>query len=461
MLNFAELEKDFRRKCTMHRLIIAPIVIGLFFFLTYKLRGIEYATSFSLGFLFPAVYYLYGSLSANGAFSEECTMNTWDGIRLSSLTAADIAVGKLFGSTWYAWYMGFICLVLSFPNVVVRLGLIEAMIALFLLVSGGVLQYSLALLADLRIVKYGSKRPKLVTLLFILLSIAFYSFIYPLALIDWHHPTRPMSINQLSWYGYSLNFKYFILASVLVFLGWALAGIVRELRAILNARNLVPWVWAGFVLFLMIYFCGFVHNLDLHESLAKKFSTEYLYNFELAIAYAVAASSAFVTLFYECIPLIRYRHLLSAYQSRRWVAVAENIPILWISFVMSIAVGALFIVSMRSTRYFSEVFYFMAGSIGFLARDVVLKLTLDIEPGKENNAGFKLLVYLFLLYTLLPGVVSAVGLSEYLWFFYPWKVNHLTDLSGILLQILLMTWFFLKRLQAVNRLLPNTNSMHD
>ena len=63
--------------------------------------------------LFTGLTVGWGSLLVMSSINNEVTERTWDQQRLSALTPWQMAWGKLFGSTAYAWYGALLCAVVA------------------------------------------------------------------------------------------------------------------------------------------------------------------------------------------------------------------------------------------------------------------------------------------------------------------------------------------------------------
>ena len=107
-----ELKRNVLIEITPQRLIAMPLILGLIFTAVWASEGMPGVVTVS-GFAFWLLIFLWGTRKAAGAFDSELTNNTWDGQRLSALTAGQIFTGKLFGSASFVLYGALISLLIA------------------------------------------------------------------------------------------------------------------------------------------------------------------------------------------------------------------------------------------------------------------------------------------------------------------------------------------------------------
>ena len=69
-------------------------------------------------------------------------------------------------------------------------------------------------------------------------------------------PLSAAARTTLVWWGHDFNLSSFHLVSLLLFLGWALVGCWRAMRAELRFAN-GPYVWLAYLAYVAIYSAGF------------------------------------------------------------------------------------------------------------------------------------------------------------------------------------------------------------
>ena len=98
-----ELKRNLLIEFSPQRLIAMPLILGLIFAAAWTAEG-RPGVIFTAEVLFALLIFLWDTRKAAGAFDSEIARNTWDGQRLSALTAGQIFTGKLFGSTSFVLY---------------------------------------------------------------------------------------------------------------------------------------------------------------------------------------------------------------------------------------------------------------------------------------------------------------------------------------------------------------------
>jgi len=97
---------------TLHRVLVMPAIVGILFLLMYLVNGqkLDSATAVSAAILFCSIIFIWGTRVASESVIQEINASTWDTQRMSAMGPWSMAWGKLFGSTVFVWYGGFICM---------------------------------------------------------------------------------------------------------------------------------------------------------------------------------------------------------------------------------------------------------------------------------------------------------------------------------------------------------------
>ena len=146
------------------------------------------------------------------------------------------------------------------------------------------------------------------------------SVAHSLALAFAHDPS---AFATAHWYGTAVPIVLFAIASLVVFLLWAVLGTVRQLRGVLQFRG-YRWAWPLFVLFVGIYLAGFdalYRNAATFENRAFAF---------LTVVWVTAATFTYFAVFTESKALQGYRSYVAAVRRVRLLGILEHQPF-WIT----------------------------------------------------------------------------------------------------------------------------------
>jgi len=244
MMNNPEFKRNIWLELSLHRLIAAPVLLGLIFFVAMQNQGGGAITHTIAKSIFIIATILWGSQLAFSSVSDELQNRTWDNQRLSALSPFKLAWGKLFGATSFAWYIGIPCiLVLLFmPVTNLPVNNLQTSISLIL---GALLVQSLAFVIALLAAKSGATIPRGLSLLFLFV-------LMPIVGRMIYATEVP---NQL-WYGIAFTRYTFVNISLLIFTAWTWLASVRVMQTALQIK-IKPWAMLAFVLFGAFYILGF------------------------------------------------------------------------------------------------------------------------------------------------------------------------------------------------------------
>ena len=221
----------------------------------------------------------------------------------------------------------------------------------------------------------------------------------------------------LVWHGMTFDSDRFVLASLAVFLAWAVLAVYRLMQTELQVRQR-PWAWAAFVLFLMVYLSGLpaaFRDQDgaLVESLILR----------VMLAVWIAVGLAYVSyLIFEKDPIaVRgLRLALKRGDPRRALRLLPQWAIVTVITVLAALVLVVSMLLLGDTGAFGTIVFHMdlrlasvlatLGLLGFLLRDLAIVLFLNLRGGRPDAAA---LVYLLVLHLLVPGLMGALGLGEF------------------------------------------------
>ncbi len=431
------LSPEFHRQLWLRfspfRLVAAPLVILLLIITTGNLpkdfAGIQVDnTSMLYGAL--TIYYLvvivWGTYEAATSMQEEMRGNTWDFQRMSSITPAQLAWGKLFGATSYTWYFGALALAViayaygNFHAPEPFFGADQARepalpppeddtpYVLFCLVASGLIGQSFAFLysfADHTFL-FGrtgrTKPPKGIGAFLLGVAAGTEVYIHTVKIEALHLQPRAYAMLrsfELTWYGNNVDRDSFVIWSLLFFIGWFLIGSYRIARAELLYRNL-PFVWMAFAASVVAWNCGFLFHVSTLMGGGARYLAVYLPAFiqMLFICYLCMVLESSDTQRYARLAYhARRRDMLRALENTpKWLA---TVPLVLLLFTM--VAGASGEVSARIEPL--RVIIFMASLMLFMIRDGCVIHGINLAFRGRGNA-FAIMMYYVMVYGLLPAV---------------------------------------------------------
>lgn len=445
-----ELKRNLLIEITLQRLIAMPVILGLIFAATWAVKGSHGVIGAST-VLFWALIYLWGTRKAAGSFDAELANNTWDGQRLSALTAFQIFVGKLFGSTAFVLYGAVICvgvtaaarldvylwtLAVQSPlpaqsSVPARLSGLDPGDIVWAAVNdvlSGLLGLVFAMFAAVVLMaRIPRSKGISVTLCQIsaivvagLVADRFGDFGVTMFVRGFIEETPAYSV--VNWYGAVVPVMWFVTGSLVVYLLWAMLGTIRQLRGVLQFRG-YRWAWLLFVVFVAFYVAGFDVLYRYAESFADR---AFMF---LTVAWATAATFTYLAVFAEPKPLQGYRSYIAAARRFRVADMLEHQPfwlttllLVFVALVLNLIIGQAQ-VGLRGRFDPDVATLFGIGSALvdpkillitaslFLVRDCLLVMTLNFGR-RRRRADLAALVYLAVLYVVVPLLLDGFGLEQ-------------------------------------------------
>jgi len=102
-----EFHRNLWVEFTPLRLLVMPVLLGLGAYAFMKVQGDPFmALTSSCMVAFFVIVVVWGCHTAASTLQDEVRNNVWDFQRISSISPAQYAFGKLFGATSYVWYFG-------------------------------------------------------------------------------------------------------------------------------------------------------------------------------------------------------------------------------------------------------------------------------------------------------------------------------------------------------------------
>lgn len=411
---------EFQRNVWMHftpaRIWAVPVMIALII-LSYVTIGESQPPAVvykGLGMLMLMLYWavavLWGANIASTAMQDELRNSTWDFQRMSSISPAQLAFGKLFGATSYAWYGAFalwavftVCYGLGH-----YLTLRDLSDTVQAITGGSILRdflymtffmFMAAFFAQAIAFYQGSRNmqgsDKLraqarwrgnsggMILGIIAGSWLFFSLVIPglkSALVM--KPVVYDEIPAFTWHGIGVAGVHYVMLSLLFFAVWIAVAIWRLMKAGLLHKTW-PVAFPLFTASLALYLTGPMSSANYKVFFAVFFS--------LFVSY--------FAMFADATDIARYRRLYAAWTARNRARIFENLPLWATSFaVMALAWLALCALTVAGETRF-PVLVFMTAIVLFAVRDGIVIHALSWRGGRDV---FFIVLYYVLAYFLLP-----------------------------------------------------------
>jgi hypothetical protein len=204
-----------------------------------------------------------------------------------------------------------------------------------------------------------------------------------------------------------------MLVSVALFTFWALVGVYQLMRRELQMIN-SPAAWLAFLVFMMVYFGGLVAGAKVPAN--DPFQGV---NRPVLVAFYLALSASYLMAFIERKDLLALQRVARLAEGREWGKFLQRAPRWLLTFpvgiVMALAVAA---TAGASFRGGADVAAFAAALIFFQARDLGILLFCNLAHANKR-ADLLTILYLFLLYGIIPGILQAMHQGELTVLFWP------------------------------------------
>lgn len=440
-----ELRRNIWLDFTAHRLILTPIVVGLIAYTIYLLtsRSVSASTAFNLACFF---IFLWGTKNASEAVIEEVNNSTWDFQRQSTISPWSMTLGKLIGSTLFSWYAAVICLSIylflstngenAFSMYSLMANQLSPLQSIMILVIGGLFTQALVLLLSMQVLEQIRRSHTNKTFRYFLSGTILGIIVTNICFITVKHGQL-----TLLWHNIAFAQGIFAVSSLLIFLAWAIIGLERTFCKELQYQN-IPWVWFAFNLYCILYFSGFVptnyfkfpnYHAQGIQDLEQAFSQAPYY-----IGFMVAQILTYFALFTDTLNSVRYKKLFSRFKEKNIKETLQQLPWWPISLLLTMILGLLATTFSHFSENFLQIFspgIFILTSVLFLLRDLVLFHYFYFGKQPQKALG-TIILYLFILYMLIPLLLSALSLQSWLPLFLPSAGQHtLFALISVLAQI--------------------------
>ena len=409
-----ELRRYVWLECSSHRMIAMPILLGIFFFLTYQFNDHDmgdklYAEMGGMAlFLFAVVTGLWGGHKAAEAVIEEVNDKTWDFQRLSSQTPLSLTFGKLFGSPIYTWYGGGIALVVYVLCALPLLDFGFVLGNLILLLCAALLCHATALLSSLQSLEaQGRERKKIRVFGHQLLGIVVGSWVLPLvaampSVSKSNLWDKALNLKAI-WYGMEFPAYGFTVFFTVVFTLWAIVGVYTKMRMQLRMRT-GPGAWIGFMAFLLIFINGISPATPSVSGISAMVRWGVFF-LALILTYGTSFSEGWTG--------TSYRRWLDRWKRGDNRAVWLQFPRWMASAILMMFAGLASIFAAGDQR---SAAWMILAQIAFFCRDVLILHFFRLDP-KSRRAHAATLFYLAMLYGLLPVLLGAMHGKDLIQYF--------------------------------------------
>ncbi len=453
-----ELRRNIWLTFTFHSTIITPVVVSLFVYLFYLTGGTKSSAdiAFDLACLF---IFLWGTKCASQTVIDEVTNATWDFQRQSAISPWEMTWGKLIGATLYSWYGALICLFFYFcfhinqPTSLFGLDFgfttptLSVSHEIMLLVIGGLFTQGLALLFSLQILNQTRSDKTNRSFRYFVIGAILGTLMtrFTFSALKLHDAT-------ISWHGINFGLGPFAFWSLVIFLFWTLIGLQRSFCKELQYQN-IPWVWAIFNLFCVVYFSGLIPAeklpIDNFDVAGLRDIQHQLLQAPIYIAFFVAQALTYFALFTDTLSAIRYKYFFARLAEKNTLEGLQQLPWWPISLAFTLVLGVMVaLVQLDNSSSFLKDFspsIFALTTILFLIRDVTLIHVFNFAKNPRSVTGSAFL-YFFILYLLFPLLLNALGLRSLLPILLPsWGQNTFLAIMACGAQIALFSWLILKR----------------
>ena len=411
-----EFQRNIWLEYSNRRAIFMTISLGLIFLLGNSTFG-TFALRTSAEYAFYLIVVIWGARNAAQAVIGEIRDRTWDGQRLSSLSPFAMTWGKLLGSTSFAWFGGALCLAVLSWTAYVDGGAGAAVADLCYFLMIGLMAQSVALFASLLAVRRRQTHSRL--------DVFFYQAAGLIAAwgVWWawqvvssgEYFDAANGVDEMRWWGMSVDAPLFYLFSLMIFLLWAFVGCLRLMRLELSMQN-TPVIWSAFVVFMAFYFAG----QEGPEELAEFGLEVPAVVLPLLLACFTTAGLSYIAVLAEPKDLVLYRWLAKSLGAGQFHALGPRLQAWMVAYFATLALGVLltFVLATNPPALLGYEFFHASSvlsALGLLTRDMAIILCFSLLPGAKRGE-IPAIVALVILYTIAPQLLSATGATI---LFYP------------------------------------------
>jgi len=457
IFNNPELTRNIWVEFNSTRLILMPLIFALFLILisTFSSNFADAVVIFTT-IMFNILVFIWGSkLSADSVISE-INERTWDNQVLSLNSPWQMTIGKLFGATSYAWYGGLILIILNFiaaffvdnTFLVLKISLTNIFNAITI--------HSVIISLTLIGIKKNRYKTKVNSTLYFLIGLAIAWYLgYSTFIFYFFDNTTYKGLLNLSttilWHNISFEINDFMLFTSIPFFLWSIAGLYRSFRYELGYPSGFS-VWLGFLIYIIFYISGF------SSQISEIIDSKEVFYVGLNLAYFSMLLITYFSLFLEPKHITDYKKLLKSIKLKDYKEFSNILPLWVISLILSIiltliiTIYTLTYVINRTENFFFDISVLLSlNLLLFLIRDICIVHFISFT-GKFKKPDFTSIVFLFLAYTLLPGILSVFDLNDIVPMFFPFAES--TFFNGtipVLLQAIFLFFIMSRKYKSISQ----------
>lgn len=409
-----EIQKYIRLEFSTHRLILMPIIILAILFLAFTMNDsphiLESVQAWSYAILVVLLYIWGGKLSSDSVIGEVAA-GTWVSAKISPVSALQMLLGKLWGSTIYVWYgAAFVTL----ANLVIAFMMPKPateLLFLFSVLIGAVFVHAMSIILTLGAITKNELRTAPSSTGYFIITLIAGGYLFALAV------ALRTNYKAASWFGIDTSLQWLSFAAIVFYTTWAVIGAYRSLASELMYPKKSIWL----LMFLttgMLFSAGFAASI-----IGEKLET--LVAAGLFLASILPGILAYFTLLTQTKTPLSIKHYLhNVVYKGFWQALAPTWLISFLVFAASLIVLSIYMVLVApktgNTNFSETNAWILPASILFFAiRDFSIFIYNNLsEKLKRPDAAS--VIYLAILYILVPAILGAIDFNEAISAFVPY-----------------------------------------
>ena len=413
---------EFRRNTwtdfTLKNVIVLPILLLTVYFLAYTIsvdRSWSIMPKISIVFYFIFTY-IWGTRKTSETVVKELNNNTWSFQVMTPMSPAQMAFGKLFGSTAYVWYGNLICIILYVVGVHLDAAKIRPItnvqlaqnIAIFVLL--GLVAHVMPLLISLHSIRWRH--------FFERFDLSFFQLTGFLAVIPLYFSVfSRFSKRSYMWYGDVYSLKLLVIIFSIIFLAWAFLSIVNQMKTEFGQEP-YPFSWLLFIITLVAVLFGF-NNYGHGNILVKYYGT--------ILALFATVSLTYITLAGESNMALRPHMVFKYYKTKQYKRLFTIIPrtLVVLPVIIALAMVLLFQFSTVDSDISTSFSFVIGAMILFMMRDFCLVYVWSLFSKGNEKATTVIPVFLVLAsYSIIPSVLHNMDLNVLTPIFMPYFYDN-------------------------------------
>lgn len=443
-----EFTRNIWLEFSLSRALVSPFVIGAIVLINYfsvdSLSSFYDSVFVTSTILMGFILMIWGCKQAAESIVNEVNEQTWISQKMTGISAWNMAIGKLFGSTIFTWYSVSFCIavyLISGLNISFNFQWFKFLLAFIMSVIIG---HSISILVSLIHMRNNKYKTKINRTSFFIPGVAISVFI-----IQSTYSFYMNSINStINWYNFEINISDFCLITCVYLLFWSIIGLYRSVRIELQYDN-SPWVWLIFIFSFLVYINGIV----LGSTFVKE---SFKGNIVLWTSYLVLVAFSYLSIMIESFNPVLIRKLLEEIYNRNIKAFINTVP-LWL---VTLFLSTLFCLLIVTTEICSINGFSYSGNDQLLKESSYLSLPIIlifliirdlsiisiIKGGGSRRSGFFSAIYFLSVYALIPSIFYSSTSFRILHFFWPvLKDGFYWETLPIAFEAIIVAYFVFKK----------------